>query len=95
MNKEKIVVPRASLDIFKYEEKGLTCYEFDATLCQPPEPMVNAIVCLSTLLKNENDRVVGFFFHEPNPLYDRISDEFLYEATELDSGDFRIIFKRK
>ena len=94
MNKEKIVVPRASLVISKYEDNGLTYYEFDATLCQPPEPMVNAMVCLS-LLKNENDRLVGFFFHEPSPLYDRISDEFSYEATELDSGDFRIVFKRK
>ena len=92
MQKEKIIVPRATLDIFKYEEDGLICYEFDATLCQPPEPMVNAMVCLS-LLQNENDRLVGYFFHEPSPLYDKISSHFSHEATELKSGDFKIIFK--
>ena len=92
MNKEKIVVPRATLDIFKYEEDGLTYYEFDATLCQPPEPMINAMVCLA-LLKSEKDRLLGYFFHEPNPLYDKISSQYIHEATELESGDFRIIFK--
>ena len=94
MNKEKIIVPRATLDIYKYEEDGLTCYEFDATLCQPPEPMINAMVCLA-LLKSENDRLIGYFFHEPNPLYDKISQQFSHTALELDSGDFRIIFKLK
>ncbi len=93
MNKEKIVVPRATLDIFKYEENKLTCYEFDATLCQPPEPMINAMVCLN-LLKNKNDRLIGYFFHEPAPLYDKISEYFFHEATELESGDFKIVFQK-
>lgn len=94
MNKEKVVIPRATLDIYKYEEDGLTCYEFDATLCQPPEPLVNAMVCLS-LLENEKERVIGIFFHEPSVLYDKISSNFSYVATELESGDFRIVFKKK
>ncbi|MCD6172936.1 MAG: hypothetical protein J7J96_03975 [Sulfurimonas sp.] len=94
MNKEKVVIPRATLDIYKYEEDGLTYYEFDATLCQPPEPMVNAMVCLN-LLESENDRLVGIFFHEPSILYDKISSHFSHLATELESGDVRIVFKKK
>lgn len=93
MNKEKIEVPRTTLDIFKYEEDGLTYYEFDATECQPPEPMVNTIVCLG-LLKEDTDRLLVTFFHEPTPLFDRIGDKISYEAIELDNGDFRVVFKK-
>ncbi|WP_455755857.1 hypothetical protein [Sulfurimonas sp.] len=92
MDKELILVPRATLDIYRFEEDGLTCYEFNATECQPPEPMVNSIVCLN-LLKSENDRLIVTYFHEPTPLYDRISDKYSYKSVELDSGDVRVVFK--
>ncbi|MDP2894566.1 MAG: hypothetical protein Q8N78_09420 [Sulfurimonas sp.] len=92
MEKTLIEVPRATLNFYKYEEDGLTYYEFNATQCQPPEPMINAIVGLS-LLKSKNDRLVGIFFHEPFPLYDRVPLRISHEATELDEGDFRITFK--
>ena len=94
MFKEKIEVPRATLDIFTYEQDGMRFYEFDATRCEPPEPMVNAMLCLG-LLKNKNDKLLGKFFHEPTPLYDKISDKFTYTSKELDSGDFDIIFELK
>lgn len=92
MKKELIEVPRATLDFYKYEEDGLTYYEYDVTGCQPPEPMVNTMVGLS-LLKSENDRLVGIFFHEPFPLYDRIPLTISHEAAQLESGNFRITFK--
>ena len=94
MSREKIVVPMATLEFEKYEENGLTYYEFNATECQPPEPMVNAMHALK-LLKSESDRVVGIFFHEPVPLYGKISQVFTHSATELEGGDFRIEFKLK
>lgn len=93
MQKELVTVPRATLDFYKYEENGLVFYEFNATECEPPEPMVNAINGLR-MLKNENDRLVGIFFHEPSPLYERISSDFTHEALELESGDFKITFKK-
>jgi len=93
MKKEQVDIPMTTLEFYKYEKDGLVFYEFDATMCQPPEPMVNTIHGLK-MLKNENDRLVGLFFHEPTPLYDRIGDAFVHEATELDSGDFRIVFKK-
>ena len=92
MNKELVVVPMATLDFFKYEENGLTYYEFNATECSPPEPMVNTMHGLN-MIRDKNDRLVGMFFHEPTPLYAKIGARFSHEATELESGDFRITFK--
>lgn len=92
MKKELIKVAGASLDFYKYEEDDLTYYEFDATECSPPAPMVNAINGLR-MLKNENERLIGIFFHEPFPLYQKIPSFFNYEVTELENGDFKIIFK--
>ncbi|MEA1956044.1 MAG: hypothetical protein U9N02_06080 [Campylobacterota bacterium] len=93
MKKELIKIPMTTLDFYKYEEDGLVFYEFDATECNPPEPMVNAIHGLK-MLEKENDRLVGLFFHEPVPLYQRIGNSFEYESIELESGDFKVIFKR-
>ena len=93
MNKQKIEIPGATIDFFKYEEDGLTYYEFNATHCSPPEPMVNAMSGLR-MLQNKDDRLVGVFFHEPTPLYDRLGGQFTHEAIALESGDYKIIFKR-
>ena len=94
MTKELVQIPRATLDIFKYELDGLIFYEFDATACQPPEPMVNTMVCLS-LLQDENFRLVAAFFHEPTPLFEKTSVKYSHEATELESGDFRVVFQKR
>jgi len=93
LHKELVEVPRTTLKFYKYKEDGLTFYEFNATECSPPEPMVNTIHGL-TMLKSENDRLVGIFFHEPTPLYEKIASFCEYEATELESGDFKIVFKK-
>ncbi len=94
MSREKIEVPMATLEFVKYEENALTCYEFNATECQPPEPMVNAMVG-TKLLQNKNDRLIGIFFHEPAPLYERMDAKFEHEAIELENGDFKIVFRLK
>ncbi len=92
MNKELIQVPMTTLDFFKYTDDDLTYYEFNATECSPPEPMVNTMHGLN-LVQSENDRLVGIFFHEPTPLYAKIGSRFSYDAQELENGDFRITFK--
>ncbi|MFA6761215.1 MAG: hypothetical protein WCR69_09250 [Sulfuricurvum sp.] len=92
MQKQKMDLPRATLDFYTYEEDGLTYYEYDATKCQAPEPMVNTMVGLS-LLKSSSDRLVGLFFHEPFPLYSRIPITIEHSAQQLPSGDFRLTFK--
>ena len=92
--KKIIKIPRATLDFYKYEKDGLTFYEFDATQSSAPEPMINAMVGLE-MIKNKNDRLKGIFFHEPMPLLQRVSPYFDYEATELQNGDYCLVFKRK
>ena len=92
-DKKLIKIPKTTLDFYKYEEDGITFYEFDATNSCAPEPMMNAMVALG-MLKSENERLVGTFFHEPSPLFQRISQYFTYESTELQNGDFRIVFKK-
>ena len=94
MKKKLIEVPRATLDVYNYQKDGLNVYEFNATECSPPEPMVNTIVTLE-MLKNENDRLEVKFFHEPFPLYERVSAGYSYESRELDGGDFLVTFKKK
>lgn len=92
MSKKLVEVLGATLPFYSYEENNLNFYEFDARECDPPEPMVNAIRGLA-LLKNSSDRLIGIFFHEPFPLYERIPIKFTHEAIELENGDFKIIFK--
>lgn len=94
MQKELITIPRATLDVYKYSENGLNIYEFDATECSPPEPMVNTIVVLQ-VLKDENERLIVTYFHEPTPLFERVEEKFSYESKELENGDFRVTFQKK
>jgi hypothetical protein len=94
MKKKLVTVPRATLDVYNYEEDGLNIYEFDATECSPPEPMVNTIICLE-LLKEVDDRLKVKFFHEPQPLYERVSSMYIYDSQELEGGDFCVTFEKK
>ena len=92
MNKKPVEVEGTTLAFYEYEKDGLTFYEFNSTECNPPEPMINTIKGLS-LLKSSSDRLVGLFFHEPFPLYQRIPFTISYESQELENGDFRVTFK--
>ena len=94
MDKKLVEIPLSTLDFYKYEKDGLIYYEFDARECEPPEPMVNAINGLK-ILKNENERLIGIFFHEPFPLFEKISSTFDYFSQEYDDGDFLVTFSRK
>ena len=92
--KKLITIPRATLDIYNYSEDGLNIYEFNATECSPPEPMVNTIVTLE-MLENDSDILRVTFFHEPFPLYERLEDSFSHDSVELESGDVLVTFKKK
>ena len=94
MEKEKVAIPMTTLDFYKYEKNGITYYEFDATECSPPEPMVNTMHALR-LIQSDKERLVGRFFHEPTPLYTKIEDYFSYEAEELPNGNYQITFKKR
>ncbi|MEA1893093.1 MAG: hypothetical protein U9N33_10355 [Campylobacterota bacterium] len=94
MKKELIEVLGTTIPFYSYKEDDLTFFEYDATACEAPEPMVNTIRALS-LLKTKNDRLVGRFFHEPFPLYERIPIVFTHKATELENGDYKVVFQKQ
>ena len=94
MNKKLVSIARVTLDVYNYEENGLNIYEFDATECSPPEPMVNTMVSLE-MLKNANDRLLVKYFHEPFPLYDRVDALFTHTSQELETGDVLVTFQKK
>ncbi|MEA2072574.1 MAG: hypothetical protein U9O86_03235 [Campylobacterota bacterium] len=94
MQKTLVDIPRATLDVYNYEEDGLNVYEFDARECSAPQPMVNTQVVLQSL-KNENDILRVYFFHEPVPLFEKVSQNFIYLSKELDDGEFLVEFRKK
>jgi len=94
MEKERVEIEHTTLDFYKYEKDSLTFYEFDATMSQAPEPMVNTM-CALKMLVDKNDRLVGRFFHEPFPLFQRIEKNFIYESKELEDGNFLVTFCKK
>lgn len=93
LNKELVEVAGTTLPFYKYEKDGLIYFEFNATECTPPEPMINTMKGLS-LLKNKTDILVGLFFHEPFPLYARIPLTIEHEAVELANGDIEVRFRK-
>jgi len=94
MKKEKVEIEHTTLDFYKYEKDGLIYYEFNAVDCIAPEPMVNTM-CALAMLKDEKYRLVGRFFHEPIPLYQRIAINFDFKSKELNNGEFEVVFKKK
>ncbi len=92
--KKRIDLPGATIPFFKYEEEGLTCFEFNTTKSDPPIPMVNAMRGLE-LIKGAEDRLVMINMQEPIGLYPRIADEFEWEVTVLENGDMQIVFRLK
>jgi hypothetical protein len=94
IKKELVEIPFTTIDFYKYEDDGIIYYEFDARECTPPEPMVNTINALK-VLKNSNEILRGYYFHEPFPLYEKISQYFTYSSEVLESGEYLISFYKK
>jgi len=93
ITKEILCIPMTTLPFYTYKKDGITYIEYDARECTPPEPLLNTMNALK-LLEDDTTRLVGTFFHEPFPLYEKIVPHFTYEAKALTSGAFEITFKR-
>ena len=91
MDNEQIEVPGTTVPFFTYTQEGIQFYEFDTSLCQPPEPMVNMMRGLQ-LLDSKMKRSVMINMQEPTLLYSRLADDFSWEVTVLENGDVKIIF---
>ena len=90
---EKIEVAGATVDFFKFIEKGLTTYQFDTSKCGPPDPMVNAMAGLQLL--DDNSQLFMINHKAPGGLFPKVEAEFNYEVSETAEGFAKIIFTKK
>ena len=92
-NAQEIELNGATVPFYKYEVDGIITYQFDSSKTGHPEPMVNAMVGLQTIVNNE--RLIMINSKAPMGLFPKIENDFLYEVEELDDGTFKIIFMHK
>jgi len=91
---EKIEVPGATVDFYRYIKDGITYYQFDTSRCGPPEPMVNAMSGLK-LIDGPDKRLVMINHKKPMGLLDKIGENFDIEVENLDDGRVKLTFGYK
>lgn len=91
--KEEIKVEGVTVPVYTYKEDGFTVYEFDTSMLEPPEPMVNAIAVLK-LLTSTDIRVVMINHRKPVGLIEKVSEIYNIDITDLD-GRYKITFTLK
>lgn len=81
-----------TLPFYTYVFEDISYIEFDASACQPPEPMFNVMRGLE-LIAGSDKRLVMINAYEPTPLYPRIADSVVWDVTVLENGDVKIVFR--
>ncbi len=94
MKKKQIEVVGATEPFFEYEIDGITYYEFDSSICEPPGPMVNAMSGLK-LIDSKDKRLVMINHKKPMGLLPKIEEEYTYEFQELNDGKVKLTFALK
>lgn len=90
---EKIEVAGATVDFFKFIQNGLTTYQFDTSMCGPPDPMVNAMVGLQLL--DDNSQLIMVNHKAPGGLFPKVEAEFNYEVGQTEDGMAKVTFRKK
>ncbi len=91
---QKVEVPGATVDFYKFERDGVTYYAFDTSRCGPPEPMVNAMAGLK-LITNPNVKLIMINHKTPMGLLNKIEENFEIEKEELPDGRVKLVFSYK
>ena len=92
-NAVEISVEGATVPFVKYEEDGMTVYQFDSSKAGHPEPMINAMTGLS--LVQNGEKLVMINSKAPMGLFPKIEADFNFAVEELSDGRFKISFTRK
>jgi hypothetical protein len=93
--KREIQVKGATVPFYSYEEKGYNVIEFDSSSCMIPEPMINAMLGLE-LLNKENMKLVMINHKSPVGLYPKIDKYFEIQEKSLTDGRVKLeIFYKK
>lgn len=90
---EKIEVMGATVEFQKEVKEGITTYQFDTSMCEPPHPMVNAMAGLQLL--DESSQLIMINHKSPGGLFPKIENEFDFKESTLEDGRAKIVFKRK
>ncbi len=91
---QKVEVPGATVDFYKFERDGVTYYAFDTSRCGPPEPMVNAMAGLK-LVDSPNVKLIMINHKKPMGLLNKIGENYDIEIQELDDGRVKLVFGYK
>ena len=92
-NAVEISVEGATVPFMKFEENGVTIYQFDSSKSGHPEPMINAMSGLQMIQNGEQLEMINS--KAPMGLFPKIEDDFNYVVEELNDGRFKISFTRK
>ena len=87
----KIKVTGATVDFFELVENGLNIYYFDTSKCEPPDPMVNAVIGLQ-LIKGTDNKLVMINHKSPGGLFNKLDADIAYEVEELGNGLVKVVF---
>ncbi|WP_187648274.1 hypothetical protein [Nitrosophilus labii] len=90
-NAQKVEVPGATVDFYRFEKDGDTYYIFDTSRCGPPEPMVNAMSGLK-LVKDPNTKLIMINHKKPMGLLDKIGNNYDIQIENLPDGRVKLIF---
>jgi len=91
----KIQVDGTTVDFFEFKDEKFQVFTFNTETCQPPEPMVNAMLGLQ-LLNNSNQRLEMINHKSPVGLFPKIENDFNYDVTVLDeTGKVKVVFTKK
>lgn len=94
MQKQPIEVPGATLGFITYEKDGFIYYEFDSSMCLPPDPMINVMSGLK-LLDSSNKRLIMINMKLPIALFPKIEDYFSWKSEKFENGNVKLTFKLK
>ncbi|MEA3373759.1 MAG: hypothetical protein U9Q62_08735 [Campylobacterota bacterium] len=91
---KKIEVAGATVDFFTYIKDGLSVYQFDTSMCGPPDPMVNAMAGLRMI--DASDKKLIMINHKaPGGLFGKIGENFDYMVEDLADGNVKVVFSYK
>jgi len=92
-NAVEVEVNGATVPFMKYEDNGVTTYQFDSSKAGHPEPMINAMSGLQMIQMGEILEMINS--KAPMGLFPKIENDFNYAVEELNDGRFKISFSKK
>ena len=88
----KFEVLGSTVDFLTWQVDGIQYFCFDSSMCEPPEPMVNAMVGFR-LLTSQNIKLVMINHKSPKGLFEKIGDKYVYNVVDLPDGKVQVIFE--